>query len=193
MEPYNGGGIELNTNANNYSSWGATLKDCKWAGPATPTAYRGFQISVNGGDCYLDHCIAIRGAIGINVDLGETIVLNRCSTNFQTAETAGDNYSSESKSNTAGIRLSGAGSKKAIAIQNCYAEAFSQGIYKESCESPSIENNYIADVGLNSGNSSIYLKDSNVKNVTIRVTIALTTMATVQRLLILTAPVMFLY
>lgn len=176
MEPYNGGGIQLKSTAGGSSS--STIHNCQWVGPPTATAYTGYEIDVNGGDVELDHVTAIRGAIGINVIKGQTIIINRASLNKQTRNplVTGGPYSSASQFNTAGIKLTGSGLKQAISIRNSYIEACDNSIYVESVESLSIEDNLIADIGaagnvgawLADGNSSIYLKDANVKNVTIK-------------------------
>ncbi|HAR44678.1 MAG TPA: hypothetical protein DCS05_00490 [Nitrospiraceae bacterium] len=159
MEPYNGGGIQLL--ATGAGSWGTTIRECKWVAPASPTAYTGYEISVNGGDVTLDHVTAIRGAIGINILQGETITLITPSTNYQSNNPSGTVYSSATSENTAGIKLSGAGYKKSITILNPYIEAFTHGLYVESVEGLNLLGGYIADAGLNSNNSSVFLKDAN--------------------------------
>lgn len=163
MEPFNGGGIELfEAGTGSQASWSTQIKNVKWVAPTSATAYRGYQIDVNGGHVLLDGCVAIYGAIGINIDQGEAIDIYRCSTNQQSV------YSSSAATDTCSIRLSGGGYKKAISIRHSYIEGFTYGIYVEKCESLSIEDNYIADLGQSSNYSSVYLKDSNVNNVTIR-------------------------
>ena len=164
MEVYNGSGIQLfEAGTGSQASWATVVKDVKWVGPASQTAYRGFDITQNGGLITLYRCTAIRGSIGININQGEAIDIVSCSFNLQTSTT-----SSLSADNQCCIRLSGGGYKKAVSIRNSYIEAYTYGIYVEKCESLSIENNYLADVGFSSNYSSIYLKDNNVNNVTIR-------------------------
>jgi hypothetical protein len=176
MQAYNGGGIRLLSSGIGSSS--SKLANCTWVGPASATSYTGFEIDVNGGDVLLDSCTAIRGAIGINIIQGQTIVVNRCSLNKQTRnpQVTGGPYSSASQFNTAGIRLSGGGYKEAISIRNCYLEAIDNTVYVEGCESLTIEDNLFQDVGAagNSGawtaigNSAINLLSSAAKNVTIK-------------------------
>lgn len=176
MQAYNGGGIRLLSSGIGSSS--SKIANCTWVGPASATSYTGFEIDVNGGDVLLDSCTAIRGAIGINIIQGQTIVVNRCSLNKQTRNpnVTGGPYSSASQFNTAGIRLSGGGYKEAISIRNCYLEAIDNTVYVEGCESLTIEDNLFQDVGAagNSGawvvvgNSAINLLSSAAKNVTIK-------------------------
>jgi len=176
MQAYNGGGIRLLSSGIGSSS--SKIANCTWVGPASATSYTGFEIDVNGGDVLLDSCTAIRGAIGINIIQGQTIVVNRCSLNKQTRNpnVTGGPYSSASQFNTAGIRLSGGGYKEAISIRGCYLEAIDNTIYVEGCESLTIEDNLFQDVGAagNSGawvvvgNSAINLLSSAAKNVTIK-------------------------
>jgi hypothetical protein len=164
MEPFNGGGIQLfEAGTGSQASWSTAIRNVKWVGPQTPTAYRGYDITQNGGLITLERCTAIFGSIGLNINQGEAIDVVDCSFNRQTAA-----YSSLGAADQCCIRLSGAGYKKAVSIHGCYIEAYTHGIYVEKCESLSIYDNYIADVGSNSNYASIYLKDANVNNVTIR-------------------------
>jgi hypothetical protein len=171
MQLYNGSGIRLLSSGDGSSS--SKLINCEWLAPASATSYTGFEIIVNGGDVHMRGCTAIHGAIGINVSQCQTLIIDGCSVNKQ-SRYAG--YSSASQFNTAGIKLSGAAYKQAISIRNSYIEACDNGIYVESCESLSIEDNLLYDSGVAGvvgawtafGNSSIYLKDATVKNVTIK-------------------------
>jgi hypothetical protein len=158
METWVGGGVELfEAGTGSQASWGTTLRNIKWVAPASATLYRGFQIRTNGGHVSIDHCTAIRGAVGLNVDQTEALDISNCSFNQQQ-----NVFSADTDTNTASIRLSGSGYKKAICIRNCYIEAFTHGIYVESCESLSIKDNYIADAGSASNFGSIWLKDDPV-------------------------------
>jgi len=164
MEEFNGGGIELfEAGTGSQASWSTMIKNCKWVPPVAANNYRGYQIDINGGHVTLEGCVAARGAIGLNIDQGEAINVYRCSFNVQNST-----YSSEADVDTAAIRLSGADYKKAISIHNCYIEACTHGIYAEKCESLSIKDNYLADVGFGANRAEIYLKDNNIKNVTIK-------------------------
>jgi hypothetical protein len=175
MENYNGGGIQLLSSSGGSSS--SKIANCEWVGPNSATAYTGFEIAVNGGDVLLDSCTAIRGAIGINVIQGQTVILNRCSLNQQSRNPniGGGAKSSATQFNTAGIKLSGSGAKQAISIRNCYIETCDNGVYVESCESLSIADNWFADNGCagNSGawtavgNSAINLVNNSANNVSI--------------------------
>ena len=168
---YNGSGIRLLSSGVGSSS--SKLMYCQWIGPTTATSYTGFQIDVNGGDVWLHGCTAIYGAIGINIIKGQTIILDGCSVTKQSRYTG---HSSATQFNTVGIKLSGADIKQAISIQNCYIETCDNGVYVDSCESLSIENNLFDDGGVAGvvgawtayGNSSINLVGSNAKNVTIK-------------------------
>lgn len=164
MEPFNGGGIQLfEAGTGSQASWSTAIRNVKWVGPQTPTAYRGYDITQNGGLITLERCTAIFGSIGLNINQGEAIDVVDCSFNRQTSA-----YSSLPANEQCCIRLSGAGYKKAVSIHGCYIEAYTYGIYVEKCESLSIYDNYIADVGLNSNYASLYLKDAQVNNVTVR-------------------------
>jgi hypothetical protein len=170
MEVYNGGGFELFEvyPSGSQASWSTCLENCRWVGPAIQTDFRGFQIRTNGGHVRVHGCVAIRGAIGLNVDQSEALDISNCSFNQQNSTT-----SSSPATDTCGIRLSGAGYKKAFTIRSCYIEACTYGIIVEKVESLTINDNYIADVGFGSGASSIYLVNglgsgSDVNNVTIR-------------------------
>jgi hypothetical protein len=179
IESWNNSGIALEeAGTGSQASWSTMVRQVKYVAPATATPYRGYQVNINGGHVTLDGCVAIRGSIGINIDQGEAINIWRCSTNLQ-CNTATFPFSSLSRDNQCGIRLSGDGYKTAVSIRECYIEGFTYGIYLEACESLSIEDNYIADLGVSSDfvgvpGSLIYLKDSNItstdyiKNVTIR-------------------------
>lgn len=171
MQSYAGSGIQLLSTGVGSSS--SKLINCSWQGPGSATNYKGFEINVNGGDVHLKGCTAIHGAIGIDVIQGQTIIIDGCSVNKQSRYS---NFSSASQFNTAGIKLSGTAYKQAISIKNSYIEGCDNGIYVEACESLSIEDNLMYDSGVAGvvgawtayGNSSIYLKDTNVKNVTIK-------------------------
>jgi hypothetical protein len=176
MEPYNGGGIQLLYTSGGSSS--SEINQCQWVGPASASAYTAFEIDVNGGDVAINHCTAIRGAIGLNIIRGQTIIVNRFSANKQTRNpfVSGGPYSNATQFNTAAIKLSGSGLKQAISIRNSYIEVCDNSIYVESCESLSIEDNLIDDGGaagitgtwLAYGNSAIYLADATCKNITIK-------------------------
>jgi len=176
MQSYSGGGIQLLKTGVGSSS--SKLINCSWTGPASATSYTAFEINVNGGDVHLKGCTAIFGAIGINVIQGQTIIIDGCSVNKQTRSplVTGGPYSSAAQFDTAGIKLSSTDYKQAISIRNSYIEACDNGVYVEACESLSVEDNLFYDSGVAGvggawtayGNSSIYLKDTNVKNVTIK-------------------------
>lgn len=178
MEGWNNSGIALEeAGTGSQASWGTMVRQCKWIGPATPSSFIGFQVAINGGHTTLDGCEAIRGSIGINIDQGEAINIYRCSTNLQ-CNTTTYPYSSLARDQQCAIRLSGSAYKTAVSIRECYIEGFTYGIYVEACESLSIEDNYIADLGVTSDfvgvpGSLIYLKGYNtapgyVQNVTMR-------------------------
>jgi hypothetical protein len=166
MEVYDGGGINLfNGGTGGTGGWGSTIRNCKWVAPASLTTYRGINIDTNGGHVTIDNFTGLRGQIGINIAQCEAVNLIACSINGQ-----GVGFAAGVDSDIASIRLSGAGYKKAVAIKNCYIEGYVNGIYVEKCESLSIEDNYMADLGYAGGRTGygIYLKDTNVNNVTIR-------------------------
>ena len=176
MQDYDGGGIQLLNTGDGSSS--SRISKCEWVGPASATNYTGFEINVNGGDVHLESCTAIRGAIGIDIQQGQTIVVDKCSVNKQTRNpnVTGGATSSASQFDTCGIRLSSSAYKQAISIRNSYIETCDNGVYVESCESLSIEDNIFQDNGAAGnggawvvvGNSAINLVDSSCKNVTIR-------------------------
>jgi hypothetical protein len=171
METYTGSGIQLLYSGGGSSS--SEITQCQWVGPNSATAYTGYEIDVNGGDVAINHCTAIRGAIGLNIIRGQTVIVNRFSANKQSKYSG---FSSASQFNTAGIKLSGSGLKQAISIRNSYIEVCDNGVYVESCESLSIEDNWFDDGGAagtvgaytSYGNSAINLVDNTCKNVTIR-------------------------
>lgn len=178
IENWDNSGIALEeAGTSSQASWSTMVRQVKYVAPATATPYRGFQVAINGGHVTLDGCVAIRGSIGINIDQGEAINIYRCSTNLQ-CNTTTFPFSSLSRDNQCGIRLSGTAYKTAVSIRECYIEGFTYGIYVEACESLSIEDNYIADLGITSDfvgvpGSLIYLKGyntapGNVQNVTMR-------------------------
>lgn len=166
MQTYKGGGIQLL--ATGVGSSSSKIINCEWVGPNYATPYTGFEINVAGGDVWLHGCTAIRGAIGINVIQGQTIVMDGCSVNKQNIF---GGFSSNTQFNTCGIRLTGTYYKQAISIRNSYVEACTNGIYAESCESLTIQDTLIDDGGVcgfdGNGNSCISLTSSNCKNVTI--------------------------
>lgn len=178
IEGWNNSGIALEqAGTGSQASWGTLVRQCKWIGPATATPYFGFQVDINGGHVTLDGCEAIRGSIGINIVQGEAINIYRCSMNLQ-CNTTTYPFSSLLRTQQCAIRLSGDSYKTAVSIRECYLEGFTYGIYVEACESLSIEDNYIADVGIAGDfvgvpGSLIYLKEytttpNYIKNVTIR-------------------------
>jgi hypothetical protein len=175
---YNGGAIEL-LSTGTIGASSARIYDCEWLGVDAPTNHIGYKIDLNGGDVHLRGLVAIRGAVGIDVVQGQTVIIDGCSVNKQSVY---NNYSALTGAETAGIRLSGAGYKQAISIKNCYVEACTNGVLVDSCEGLVIEGNFIQDVGVSGvvgpyeqyGNHSIYIKggaknvkiDSNVINAT---------------------------
>ena len=180
MEPYNGGGIQLLDGVGGAGSSSSQILNCQWVGPASPTNYTGFELDINGGDVLLHRCTAIRGALGINIIKGQTVVIDQCSLNQQTRNpnVSGGAKSSAAQFDTAAIKLSGTDYKQAISIRKCYIETCDNGVYVESCESLSIEDNYFNDQGASGststgswtalGNSAINLVNTNARNVTIR-------------------------
>jgi hypothetical protein len=164
MEPFTGGGIELfEAGTGSQASWGTVIRNVKWVGPASQTTYRGFQVSQNGGHLTLERCVAIRGSIGLNIDQGEAINVIACSFNQQTST-----YSSEAANvGQCAIRLSGAGYKRGISIRNSYIESYTTGVWVDKCESLTIADNYIADVGNSSNYASVYTAGADAKNVSI--------------------------
>ena len=178
IENWDNSGIALQeAGTGNQASWSTLVRQVKYAAPATATPYRGYQVRINGGHVTLDGCVAIRGSIGINIEQGEAINIWRCSTNLQ-CNTTTFPFSSLPRDEQCGIRLSGDSYKTAVSIRECYIEGFTYGIYVEACESLSIEDNYIADLGITGDfvgvpGSLIYLKGYNtapdyIKNVTVR-------------------------
>lgn len=178
IEGYVGGGIQLDELGTfSQASWGTLIRQVKWIGPAYATPFIGFDITLNGGHCTLDGCEAIRGSIGININQGQAVNIYRCSTNLQ-CNTATYPYSSLARDLQCGIRLSGSGYKDAIRISECYIEGFTYGIYVEAVNSLTIQDNFIAGLGINSdfvgtAGSEIFLKDDpvpddNINNVTIQ-------------------------
>lgn len=167
MGYYDGGGIQLfEAGTNTQASWGTAIRNVKWVGPLSQTAYRGFDITQNGGHLTIERCVAVHGSIGLNINQGEAINVIACNFNQQNGT-----YSSLTAADQCAIRLSGAGYKRGISIRSSYLEACTYAIYVDKCESLSIEDNYIADSGLNSNYASIYLQDAVsdvVNNVTIR-------------------------
>lgn len=161
MESYVGSGIQLLDTGT--GSWSTAMRNCKWVGPASQTAYRGYEIDVNGGQVLGENLVAIRGDIGIHVIRCEALLLLRPSTNIQIS----DYSSSTAADGQCGIRLSGADAKRAVRIMSGYIEGSTTQIYVESAECLSIVDCFMDDLG-NGGTADIYLKDSNVKNATIR-------------------------
>jgi len=164
MEPYTGGGIQLLSTGSGSSS--TKLLKCQWVGPNSQTAYTGFEINVSGGDVWMDGCTAIRGAKGINVLRGQTIMMDKVSLNAQSST-----YSSLSILETGGIFLSGSLSKQAINIRGSYIEDCANGISAEYCQALLIEGNHIADTGAGSwdgsNNGAMIRIKSNVFNTTV--------------------------
>jgi hypothetical protein len=169
---YNNPGIQLSSSTQ--GSWGTSIRHCKWVAPTAggnqQNNYTGFEISINGGFVELEDVTAIAGNIGIEILQGQAIRLNRVNCNRQNAT-----YSSETSTDgQAAIRIStswagGAGPfyKPAVSIVGCYLEACTNEIYVESCESLTIENNFMNDVG--EGTSpSITLLNGDAQNVEIR-------------------------
>ena len=176
IEGWDGNGIALEElGTGSQASWGTLVRQCKYIAPVAANPYIGFQVSINGGHVTLDGCEAIRGSIGINVDKGEAINLYRCSLNQQCNTTTYPN-SSRPRTEQCGIRLSGAEAKIAVSIRNCYIEACTYGVYVETCSSLSINDNYIAMLGVNSdyvgvAGSEVCLKDQTtnvIQNVTLQ-------------------------
>jgi hypothetical protein len=170
MEPYNGGGIQFKSTGGGSSS--STVNNCQWVGPNHASNYTGYEVDINGGDVSFHRVTAIRGAIGFNILKGQTIILDQVSVTKQSRYFG---QSSASQFDTAGIKLSGTGYKQSVTIRNSYIETCDNGIYAESAGSLSITDNWIDDGGAAGtvgswkiyGNSSIFLKDRNVTNVTI--------------------------
>lgn len=168
-----GGGIQLLSSGGGSSS--SKLANCQWVGPPIATPYTGFEVAVNGGDVLLDSCTAIRGAIGINVIQGQTIIIRRCSLNKQLTATPNSGitgYSSASQFQTAGIRISTTAYKQAVSIKECYIEACQNSVYVDACESLTIGDNLFDDGGVcgfkGNGNSQIYLGSAAANNVSIK-------------------------
>ncbi len=163
MEVYDGSGIQLfEAGTGSQASWATSIRNVKWVAPAAQTSYYGIDVTQNGGNLSIDRCALIRGSIGININQGQNIAITNCNVNAQTSAN-----SSLAATSQCGIRLSGGGYKQAITIRNNYIESFTNGIYVEKCESLTIQDNYIADVGNSTNYALIYLKDTNVYNVTI--------------------------
>lgn len=168
---YNGGAIQLRPDFTIGSS-SLRIKDCEWVGINEPTSHIAYEINCNGGDVHLEGLVAIRGAIGIDVKQGQTVRIVACSVNKQSTY---NNFSSLPDSQTAGIRLSGSGYKEAVIIEGCYVEACTNGIYVEQCQSLSIKDNFIQDVGVSGvvgtweryGNHAINILGTNCQNVSI--------------------------
>jgi hypothetical protein len=167
---YNGGAIELLPTGTSGAS-SSRIYDCEWLGIDAPTNHIGYKISLNGGDVHLRGLVAIRGAVGIDVVQGQTVIIDGCSVNKQSVL---NNFSALAGDQTAGIRLSGGGYKQAISIKNCYVEACTNGILVDSCESLVIEGNFIQDVGVSGVvgeieqyNNHSLLIGSGARNVTI--------------------------
>lgn len=164
IESYSGSGIELfEAGTGSQASWGTIISNIKYVSDDTVSAYRGIQLDINGGHVKVHDCEILRGDVGINIDKGEAISIERCNINrFEST------YSSATAAaGQAAIRLSGADAKVAVTVRDCYLEANTTQIYVEKVGAMVIEGNYIADVGFGTS-PSIYLKDSNVDNVTIR-------------------------
>lgn len=178
IEGYDGGGVTLEeAGTGNQASWGTLVRQVKWIGPATASSYRGFVAKINGGHVTFDGCEAIRGAIGLEILQGQAINVYRCSFNLQ-CNTTTYPYASTARDYQCAIRLTGTAYKQAVNIHDCYIEGFTYGIYAEAVESLSIENNFIADLGVNSDfvgtpGSDIHLRDDGgatgrLTNVTIK-------------------------
>lgn len=168
---YNGGGIQLRSDGVIGAS-SLRIKQCEWLGINAATNHIGFDIDCNGGDVHLEGLVAIRGSVGINIVQGQTIRVIGCSVNKQSTF---NSFSSRPDSQTAGIRLSGAGYKESILIDGCYVEACTNGIYVEGCQSLAIKNNLLQDVGVAGvvgawerfNNHSINIVGTGCQNVTI--------------------------
>lgn len=170
---YDNPGIRLQPGAGFDRSWDTAIRHCKYVGPANGTthqhnAYRGYYIEIGGGFCEFADNSAIFGSAGLEIHQGQAIRVNRFITNRQNAT-----YSSETATNgQMGIKLSGALGvntryKPACSIVGCYIEANTNGIYVESCESLTISDNYIADIGEGSS-PGITLVNGDCQNVSIR-------------------------
>lgn len=164
---YIGNGIKLNSTGGggNFGSWGTVINECKWVAPASVTSYRGYQVSATGSNCtVINGCSAIRGQIGINVDLCDGLLISNFNGNRQISGT----YGTAPATANAAIRLSGAGSKKAVKIMTSYLEQSSYGVYVEQCDSLMVDTCWIDGQG--NGDGGVFLA-ANSPNVTKNVTL----------------------
>ncbi len=171
-ETYDGGFIDLDDGVDGTTapgSWACLIEDCKWVAPATQTAYRGINYSVNGGNTVVRRFTAIRGSIGAYCQQGEAIVFEQCSFNQQNSL-----YSSESASvGQCGIKFARNYSvgppikyyKQALTLRENYFEACSNNLWFDSCQSALVEGNYFDDNSAGGPNITI---GAEANNVTIR-------------------------
>jgi hypothetical protein len=186
---YNNPGIQIQNVGLATTSFSTTVRCCKWVGPftvelneenvpvvvPTPCDFTGYSVEINGGHVLLEELVPIFGNIGIHVLQGQAVDIIRPNPNRQyeasSTESAADGQ--------CGIRLSGSLSlspdvppvpvnyKAAVSIRHGYIEACTNGIYIASCESCSIEDNIIQDVGFGA-KPGISLPNGDAQNVTIK-------------------------
>lgn len=164
---YNGNGIKLTSTGGggNFGSWGNIIEQVKWVGPASITSYRAFQVATTGGNCtVINNCLAIRGQIGINVDLCEGLLISNFNANLQVSGL----YGTAPATACAAIRLSGVGVKEAIKIMTSWLEQSSYGVYVEKVSSLLFDTCWISGQG--NGDGGVFLATNN-PNVTENVTV----------------------
>lgn len=165
---YNGSGIQLQSGSNGATapgSWECTIRDCKWVAPATTTAYRGYDLTINGGAVNVERCIATRGSIGFCLNQGATVRFIACDSSFQNLT-----YSSESISVGQAafkFKTSAGAYHNSCEISGCYVEVSTAGVWIDECTSLKISNTLTNDAAtFGSGGLGVYLAAA-AQNVTV--------------------------
>jgi hypothetical protein len=156
---YNNPGIKLSSSSQ--GSWSSCIRRCKWVGPPSTNAFRGYYVDIDGGNVDLEWCTGTRGSVGCEIIKGETIRLHKCNFNLQDS-------ASSSESTTAGqnsVRLSGVASKKSVRLDTCYLEGSTTCLWVESVDSLKVVSTFIDDLG--AGTCNVRIDSSASKNVTI--------------------------
>ena len=164
---YNGGGIQLQSGSNGATapgSWETKIRDCLWVAPATTTAYRGYDLSINGGSVSVEHCTATRGSIGFCLNQGAAVRFVNCDAGSQSLT-----YSSESSSaGQCGFKFTtSAGTfHPACEISNCYTEICTQGYWIDDAQGLSIRDSLANDAATFGGGCGVKLT-AGAQNVTV--------------------------
>jgi hypothetical protein len=165
---YTGGGIQLQSGSNGATapgSWECNIRDCKWVGPNSQTAYRGYDLTINGGATSVERCIATRGSIGFCLNQGAAIRFIGCDANDQQLT-----FSSESNTiGQCGLKFTtSAGTfHESCEISGCYFEVNTAGIWIDDAQGLKISNCLTNDSStFGSGGVGINLT-SGAQNVTV--------------------------